>query len=454
MRGRPAYSDPDIERVLRWFLSFIDRNEWNRRKDAIEAYLESVLEPRASRALAHTPEPVSIADDRMGWYLYLAETALYSLEKYEPIQGARVLPIFKRLGIDFDHLRRVKRVEERVSRLVAAERGRADSGLFEILVALCWSKNGWKEVELITEAPPARTPDIRAASAGRREWFIECKRLAKSSAFSEREREKWLKMWRHVRDFLVDHRLPVVLDIVFHVDLDSLPETFLIDGLKGKLKLVVVPGIIVSNETWTVGVSFVDLQSARAHLKNNYVKQPSDQLNLLIGGHRDPNRGFTSIVEGKVVRLGQGIGNNRFLDEMRFAAGAYWHCDAERSIEKKARDIRKHLAEALVQLPDGERCAVHIGLETLDGLPVEAERYSRICNTVFTFDALGKDLRWVYCHLFQSYAPPEQAWVFDETVYHFSNDRYVDAEPLQHRAVVAPDDGDWRPGAHWLLSPP
>jgi hypothetical protein len=159
-------------------------------------------------------------------------------------------------------------------------------------------------------------------------------------------------------------------------------------------------------------------------------------------------------VEGQAVRIGEGCVNNQYLDTMDFAAGAFWHCDAERAIERKARDIRGHLAEAVEQLPKDTPCVVHVGLETLDGGLVELERYRRIVNSVSLFDARGKDLRWIYCHLYQSYAPPDQGWVIDETVYYFSNDRLQGEEPLSNRATILNEDETASSGVHWLREPP
>jgi hypothetical protein len=91
---------------------------------------------------------------------------------------------------------------------------------------------------------------------------------------------------------------------------------------------------------------------------------------------------------------------------LNFAVGVFWSCDSEKAIQKKARDIRGHLSKALKQLPNNSKIAVHVGLETHDGRIVEAERYSRIFNTVSNFSPNGKNLKWVYCHLFQPYSPP------------------------------------------------
>lgn len=445
--------DRDIKNALDWFLGFFNDAEWHRRMRSIEDCLNLILAPKPTRKEAHTLASVSISEDRICWYLYLVHTALYAPHQYEPTQGSRILPIFKRLGMNIERVKEIKNINDRVAKLISNERAQPDSGLFELLVALNWSMNGWNNVELLNESPPVKRPDIQCTRSGE-SWYVECKRLSKTSDYSESERQKWHRMWRPLSDFLIDSQLPFLLDIIFHVELENLDDDFIKRELTGKLKLVTFPCLIISNQIWTVRVEFVDIAAARVHLKRNYVKYPSDQLNLLIAGRRDPNRGFTAAIAGKFVRIGEGGGNNQFLDSISFAAGAFWHCDAPQATRKKARDIRRHLAEAVSQLPSRELCAVHIGLETLDGHPVEAERYRRICDTVFNFDARGKKLRWVYCHLFQSYAPPDQAWAIDETVYYFGNKKFRRKEPLISRTVIVPakdTDGD---GVHWLKSPP
>jgi hypothetical protein len=84
---------------------------------------------------------------------------------------------------------------------------------------------------------------------------------------------------------------------------------------------------------------------------------------------------------------------------------------------------------------------------------VEEERLLRMLRSVMQFDAAGKDLRWVYCHMFQSYAPPDEMWVIDETVHHFGRQDCRD-EPLTARAAILPEGADSRQGVHWRRDAP
>lgn len=153
-------------------------------------------------------------------------------------------------------------------------------------------------------------------------------------------------------------------------------------------------------------------------------------------------------------RMGGGRGVNEYVSDIRWAAGAYWRCDAGRAVEAKARDIRRHLADAVSQLPAAGRGVVHVGHETPDGEAVEAERFGRIIDTVTAFDAAGKDLRWVYVHLYESYSPPDAEWVLDETVYRFGAACAANPEPLALHYTVLPGEAGSGPGAHWLRAAP
>lgn len=447
--------NPELQRVFEWFLSFIKPAEWRSRKETIEKHIEYIHASKKYREKAINHESISFQKDKIGWYLYLVEMILTEPTKYEPIQGARVIPIFERLGTDFDLLRQIGGIDEKIKNLVSFGKRNIpepDSVLFEVLVALLWKRNGWEDVSFVPEASPEKQPDIRAASRNT-EWFIECKRLNGTSEYSERERQKWLKMWRHLSDYLVDKQIPAVFEIVFHVELDTLPDDFLVRELAGKLPLLSSPCLIISNEQWQVSFDVVNFEKAKTHLEKFYVKMPSSQLAELIAGYRDPNRGFAHVVHGETGRFGEGRVNNKYLMTMDFAACAFWHCDAESSIDKKARDIRKRLGEAVKQLPENKNSVIHVGLETLDGVLVESERYRRIFNTAQNFDNSGKSLRWIYCHLFQSYAPPDQDWVFDETVHYFSHRDIGNEQPLNHHLVMT-SIGDSYNGIHWLRNTP
>jgi len=379
--------------------------------------------------------------------MYLAETFLDRRESYEPIQGARVIPIFAQFGEHLELLNKIGGSRQRCLEIINAERGTPDAGLFEILTALMYRRDGWQTVELIPRSRKEKRPDIRVQE-GSAEWFVECKRLFGRPEYSTRERRKWLQMWQPLAKLLWEQKLPFVLEICFHVELSELPDDFLLKRLAEKLPLIVPPCTVIEDREWAVQVRAVNMDRIREHLSQYFVKDPSDQLQELIIGRRVRQGGTTTLSLGKGGTIGPATGTNRVVERIDFAAGAVWDCDAPRSIETKARDIRSRLAEAVEQLPASSPSVVHIGLETLDGWFVEKERYRRICETVSSFDAKGKQLHWIYCHLFQPYSPPEVDWEFDETVYFFSANNYEGPPPLKQHSMIVPYE-HIRPGVHW-----
>lgn len=453
--------DTDIERAFEWLLGYMSPGEWEKRRTEIEQHLESLLKPKASEAEVTEFYRLIGGEDRIGWYLYLIETSQHEPYRTEVHQASRVLPIFKRLGIDLDQLLEIDGIESKARALLGPSKASPDSVMFEMVIALLWKRNGWEDVSFIPASSTEKRPDIRAANADG-EWFIETKRMAANSGYSQKEREKWLRMWRVLKDCLVKHRYPFILDIAFHVELATLPDDFVAKELEGKLRFVTGPCHLISNATWDVRVKPVDFEKIRNHLADQYVKCHSRQLQELVGGSWERKKGFTFVMLSSNVRIGSDTGINQYVEDIDWTAGAYWHCDTERATEAKARDIRGHLADAVEQLPSAGRGIIHVGIETPDGEEVEAERYNRIVDTVMQFNAKGKDLRWIYTHLYESYSPPNKAWVSDETVYTFGVNENVNPEPIaNHSAVVTADEesgitpwADGPPDVHWLREAP
>ena len=448
-----GFDDADLEDALEWFLRFLSADDWRTRVARVEENIETGFSRQRRDFGAEEYLAAYTGRDRIAWYLYLVDTVQHQPLKYEPIQGAGVVPIFKRFGADLDLLRSIRGVEDRVERLLGSDRGQPDGGLFELLIALVWKRNGYSTVEFIPETSRRKTPDFLARSGGD-EWYVECKRLQKRSEYSERERGKWLAMWSPFAQHLARNGHSLVFDVTFHVELETLTDDYVMEHLAGKLRFLSFPCRIVSNETWDVTAKPVDYRRARAHLQRYRVRFPSDQLQELVAGYRNPRRGFSFAAAGDLVRAGGASGNNRFLDDLSFATCAFWSCDAPQAIRHKARDVRRQLARAVNQLPSAGKCAVHLGLETLDGSLVEEARYPRIVRSIVNFDALGKDLKWVYCHLFESYAPPDQLFAVDETVLHFDSQQSGHDEPIGLRSAILPGGETFSEGVHWRRDPP
>jgi hypothetical protein len=434
--------DVDVRSAVDWFLSYFEAGEWERRRVSAEDYLRSLSDVNPVPGRRLTGDQIRVAPDLFAWYLTLAETYLTRPEEYDHTQGARVIPIFSILGRDIALLKQIQGVDERVRRMVSNKGESPDSGLFELLVGGAYARNGWSEIAFVPESPHQKTPDLSVRKKVGRKRFIECKRLSMVSGYHRDEHKRWLNMWPPLSEYLRRLEMPLLLEIIFHVELRHLDEEFLSRELLPKLRLIVRPGVIIDNDVWAVAVSVIDLDDVREKLRAQYYKVNSSSLCFLLTGEDlRYNKQFTSLIEASF--------EGKYVDDIRFAAGAVWSCDAEAAIRTKARDIRAQLSRAITQLPAGEHGIVHVGLETLEGYRVERERMQRIANTVFNFNTLGKKVDWIYCHLLGASVPPDRNWLFDETVFTFPRDRRL-IPPLKPPFLVASDEETFRRGVHWV----
>jgi hypothetical protein len=424
----------EIRAAFDWLVGIIGGRQWARRKSVVEKHVNTVLKPKSKLVPLYSESArVLYPEDQFAWYLYLTESYLSHPENYDFAQGSRVIPIMKSIGRWIHLVEDIEGLRKRMSKMANEGKKEADSGLFEALVALAYARNGHCTVKFIKEYSERKTCDLSIAT-NETTWMVECKRLSKSSEYSITERMKWLKMWQYLNNYFVRSRHSVVLDIHFHVELMRLDDDFIAHNVIPKLKLVGSAGIIVDNEVWTVSVEPTDYGRIRKVLDHTYVKINSAILNDIIAGPFESGRGFTCVIEAKNSHL-----YPNYLEDISFAAGAIWSCDAEEAIQKKARDIRKHLAEAINQLPSGSPAIIHIGLEAQDGNIVEKERFFRILKTLIQFDPYGKDLHWVYIHIFEPRVPIDKNWEFFETVYPFSKPERWESPLVEHYLVELGD---------------
>lgn len=437
--------DQDIIKAWHWFMSFISEHDWKKRKEEIEKKILVEFKPTDPFSESLTRGTLlAVKDDVIGWYLYLIDMYINEPHKYEYFQGARIVPIFKRFGVDLEKLKGIRGIEKRIKDLVKKRRSEADSLLFEILTALLWVRNGY-EVEFLEEKNVGKTPDIIAKKDGDI-WHIECKRQSKTSDYTYRETVKRQKMIAHISKILMEGN--ILLDILFHVELETLPDTFLFDLLKDKLKSA-RKGKIISNKQVDITLDFVDVPSIKNHLKTHDVKFPSPTLNYLIGKNPSDYKAFTSSVSAEFVRYGDGEISNLYISNIENAFGVFWSCDAKETLFAKARDIKTYIKKATEQFESNVKSIIHIGMETFDGPKVEKERLVKIKNTIEKIDVTSTSLRWIFCHFFQSYSTLDEEWVFDETISLMSSYQNQ-PPPIENHFLIIPDDVDIKNNmSHW-----
>lgn len=438
--------DTDIENAYNWFRSFISEKDWLQRKKEIENYLSTIV-----RFSTPFSEPISegtllvIKKDQIGWYLYLVHAYLFEPHKYEYFQGARVVPIFKRIGMDVNLVEKIEGLNKKMRDMFKRRRSEADAILFEVLTALLWVRNGW-DVKVIEEGKGKKSPDFEVVK-GEEKWQVECKRQMKTADYTYSETEKRQIMISKISSLLLKYN--ILLDIKFHVELIYLPDAYLLDLLNEVIPKTKTPCKIISNDKIDIELSFVDIDRIQNHLKQYFVKNNSPQLLELIAKKEVDHSAFSSGFLGSFIYVGEGEANNLYINEITKAFGVHWYCDSGDAINAKARDVKSQIKSAISQFNPEANSIIHIGMETFDGPEVEMARTEKLISTMSNIDAKSNKLGWIFYHYFQSYTRSYRDWNFDETVT-TATSFLNPGLPIKNIFLIIPEDELLiEEGSHW-----
>lgn len=379
------------------------------------------------------------ARDAFAWYLFLAEAFLDHLWNYEPMFGSRVVPVLTAIGRNRRLLEGVEGIEERMRRIVGSERSQPNGGLFELITAAAYCRQGAKVAFRPEERGRARAWDLDVELDGRC-YAVECKRM-ETSDYGDRERERMRVLWGPAADMLAEAKISTFCNVEILVACSEVPDDYfgrkVLDWLSSEM-----PSLLWNDEFSEGIIGEMDMSPLQQVLETDNVLAAGTRLHQLLSGRYIRHANYN-----QVIRF-QPAGSPRYISECDLAVLFRWQNSSEASIGAKARDVMRKLAEAHDQLPDGTDSIVHIGYEAVEGDEVERARFEKILASTGRFDAKGKPLRYVYCHYFVPESPPDEAWAFDETVQW----RRITGDlprPLHEPFLVLPDGGPVRSGVHW-----
>ncbi len=134
-----------------WLSDLADRRTWQNRiattRDRSLAAKERWAEGEQT--------PLYDPSDTSAWYVFQASAYASDRMDWVPNEAVRMVPTFTRVGNELTMLINMPGAEARAARLMNADRGQPDGGLFELLVALAYRRNGW-ETEFVPERQASR----------------------------------------------------------------------------------------------------------------------------------------------------------------------------------------------------------------------------------------------------------------------------------------------------------
>ncbi len=424
-RGWP--DDPDLRRAVDWLKGYVG-DDWPRRRLAAFARLHA-----SAVGDDGFDEKGQFFDtgDTLGWYLFLGEAYLDHAWNFEPMYGSRVIPLLKAIGRSLPLIQGISGIDDRVKRLVGAEKRQPNGILFELLVAASYRRAG-AVVAFRLETPGQRKTHDLDVTIGGILYAVECKRM-ETSGYGEQERMRMRVLWRPASELLEKMGLSVFVDVTFQIPIAEVHERYLLERTEQWLSSK-LPSLLWQDEFARGTIGEMDLAPLQSVLETDDVLISGTRVLELLTGHY---RRHENHIQG--VRFKYGA-SPRYMHECDQAIVLRWKCIAEASVNAKAKDVVAKLAQATEQLPNDRPGVVHIGLEAVEGDESEAARIARVLKSLEKFDPRDKPLEFVYVHYFLPDSPPEGGWDFEERVdwRRLSGTSRMPLDPAM--LVIPPDD--------------
>jgi hypothetical protein len=429
------WTNEEVRRAVDWFESFVPTVEMDRRIEAAKAFLLAAREEWLRGVSAPTHDRADMA----AWQMLQGTTYAKGRRFWIPEDSVQVVPHLQRLGGQLDRLREIPGAEDRAARLMTRDRKQPEGGLFELLVALAWRRRGWN-VEFVPESPKGRTPDLRVFKGNRR-WSVECKRMM-PAAYTLREKAKGVLLAAPVHRHSERLGRPFVLEIFYKVELQDIAEDYL-------ERQLAIHGDAYGTE-WDDEIAIAQIRPPTWALLKRVMSQDdvfygSSRMIELFAGHYDHQADHS--FSGRWLPSRTHIFHATTLYHASLVS---WFSGSREANLQKARHFRRNLADAESQLDTDRPGVIHVGVQTMDSLEVDASRHFQNAFEARFFQPTNSRLRWVY----GNYMVPElttdqhESWAINETMAPYKIGRHHTPWPLPGHMLLMDEAGS-RPGVHW-----
>lgn len=436
--GEPFhYGDfPELSLGVAYFRDLMGKEEWETRREAAAWRFYRSL-------VGEQKDPTGEGrfyglEDLFGWYLFLGEALTDHPQNYEVFYGSRVVPVLAAIGRNLELIPEIDGFADRALRLIGPEKSQPNGGLFEMLIAMAYARDGASVAFKPEERGRAKTHDLDVDVHGV-SWAVECKRL-EAGEYVESERARKRELWMPATQMIVPTGRSIYASVDFSVELSDVPDEYLTRYVAAFLRSG-RENTLWSDEFASGIIGDLDLEPLQTALKVGHILYPGPVYNKLLTGSYIRYDNLNTVQKVKYAE------NPHFIDEVAQAVVLRTRSLSEGAVEKKARDIKRKLAEANRQLPEDRPGVIHVGIEALGDDVIERRRYEKIMETISDFDPAGKPLSFIYWHYFAPEASPEETWAIDETM-QWRGIR-GDRRPLSLTSLLLPPEAMGREGMHW-----
>ena len=431
------WRDDDVLLACAWLAELVPKRSWAHR---IAATRDRFL---AAKARWATGEPAPFYDpaDTAAWYIFQANAYADDRMNWVPEEAVRMTPTFTRIGKELTALIAIPGAEERAARLMTSDRRQPDGGLFELLVALAYHRDGWN-VSFVPERPGIAKSHDLDASKGRQRWAVECKHMDRSS-YEARERARGDQLAAPVHRLALGASRSIYMQVAFNAELDMVADNYLADRASAYLD---GSGRSYWADDQGMGtIREIDWTLARRVLNADDVYYGSSRMIELLIGRYDHD-----FAHSMAAKWRPSATRPFWASAVYQASVVGWRNRSGEAIRKKARHFRSVVAKAAEQLPKDRPGVVHVGVESWSGNTVDYFRHILNKLEMLDFDPKDSRLRWVY----GEYIAPEvttrvdESWAIEETSASYRVGRHGTREPLPYHMLLTPEEGIHH-GVHW-----
>lgn len=429
------WRDDDVLAAVAWLKSFVPEAQMRRRLEAAHARLDLAVAAWRDGRTADTHD----AADTAAWWIVQGESFSDGRRHMVPDDMVRTVPYLTRIGRELDRLRAIPGAEERAARLMTGERGAPEPAIYELLVALAWSRHGW-DTRFVPEVPGGpRTPDLYV-SRSRRNWAVECKRVTRS-VYARNERNHGLALAAPVHRLSEDLGRSFVVRVAYKVELQDVPA----DYLATRVAEALAPPFVWSDDIADGMVTPPTWPLLRRIMAHDDVFYGSSRMIELLSGAYDHQADHSFSGRWRPAEE-----RPMYATTLYHASVVTWTSQSVQARIHKARHFRQLIAGAERQLPTDRPGVVHIGVETVGGHATDALRHLRNLMEARAYTPVNPRFRWVYGNYF---APElttrrDETWAIDESMSPYKIGRHTTAWPLPDHLLVSPED-EFRPGLHF-----
>ena len=368
-----------------------------------------------------------LINDIPAWYLWQIQS--YIEKPYECDLGlaARTIPKILRIAESLDILKQLKGFEKKILLMLKKNNRDIDSTLYEILVACTYLRNGARDIIFISDEDRNKHPDLQVEYNGI--LFVECKRKKKESDYSRKEREEWYYQYLPVQDYLEKNKISLVIKCTFHNEIHTYEKDYLYylfldnyDFLKN--------GNVINNAEITLETYIPDFKSVNSKDETIW-KVYTPYFTSRIFKHYDNLYGVTSAYAAKE--------RDQIYDHVSniiYACAGLWYCDSPDAIKHRSISFKRHISDAVSQIPQDQNGAIHICFESYEGINVEDENFLRTLADLWDFKIDGKKIDYIYLDFIRLYISLNNNWELEEDVIPLVANNYNENQYLRKPHVL------------------